>query len=77
MTVMITARSVRLTRIELRRNVMLWMLPVAVALFWYQAYRRTMVLPPMWNLRCPHQAARPPVPRNDSPASAPSRSMTG
>jgi hypothetical protein len=40
-----------LLRIELRRNAMGWMLPVAVALFWYQAYRHVMALPPMWNLR--------------------------
>jgi hypothetical protein len=41
----------RLLRIELRRNAMLWMLPVAVALFWYQAYRHVMALPAMWNIR--------------------------
>ena len=41
----------RLLRLELRRNVMLLMLPLAAALFWYHAYRRVMALPPMWNLR--------------------------
>ena len=40
-----------LLRIELRRNTMIWMLPVAVALFWWQAYRHVMALPPMWNVR--------------------------
>jgi hypothetical protein len=41
----------RLLRLELRRNAMLWMLPLAVALFWYNAYRGAMALPPLWNLR--------------------------
>jgi hypothetical protein len=40
-----------LLRLELRRNAMLWMLPVAAALFWLTAYRKSMALPPMWNLR--------------------------
>ena len=44
-------RAGRLLRIELRRNAMLWMLPLAVALFWYQAYRHITALPPMWNVR--------------------------
>jgi hypothetical protein len=43
--------SGRLLRIELRHNAMLWMLPVAIALFWYNGYREIMALPPMWNLR--------------------------
>jgi hypothetical protein len=41
----------RLLRIELRNNAMLWLLPVAAALFWWQAYRSVLALPPMWNLR--------------------------
>ncbi len=41
----------RLLRLELRRNAMLWMAPVAVALFYYNAYRSSMQLPAMWNLR--------------------------
>ena len=41
----------RLLRLELRRNAMLWMLPVAAALFWFTAYRKSMALPPLWNLR--------------------------
>jgi len=41
----------RLLRIELRNSAMLWLLPVAAALFWWQAYRSIMALPPMWNLR--------------------------
>jgi hypothetical protein len=43
--------SGRLLRIELRRNAMLWLLPVAAVLFWYNGYRNLMALPPMWNLR--------------------------
>ena len=30
---------------------MLWLLPVAFALFFYNGYREIMALPPMWNLR--------------------------
>jgi len=41
----------RLLRLELRRNAMLWMLPVTAALFWFTAYRKSMALPPLWNLR--------------------------
>ena len=42
--------SGRLLRLELRHNAMLWLLPVAFALFWYNGYREIMALPPMWNL---------------------------
>ena len=41
----------RLLRLELRHNAMLWMIPLAVGLFWYQAFRQSMAAPPMWNLR--------------------------
>jgi hypothetical protein len=41
----------RLLRLELRRNAMLWMLPLTAALFWFVTYRRAMALPPMWNVR--------------------------
>jgi len=41
----------RLLRLELRHNAMLWLLPVAGALFWFNGYREIMALPPMWNLR--------------------------
>ncbi len=43
--------SGRLLRLELRHNAMLWLLPLALALFWYNGYREIMALPPMWNLR--------------------------
>ena len=43
--------SGRLLRLELRHNAMLWLLPVALALFWYNGYQEIMALPPMWNLR--------------------------
>jgi hypothetical protein len=45
------AAAGRLLRLELRRNAMLWLLPAVGVLFWYLAYRRTMALPPMWNVR--------------------------
>ncbi|HET9975263.1 MAG TPA: hypothetical protein VFQ68_44020 [Streptosporangiaceae bacterium] len=45
------AGSGRLLRIELRHNAMLWLLPVAAVLFWYNGYREIMALPPMWGLR--------------------------
>jgi len=40
-----------LLRIELRRNAMLWVLPVAIGLFYYHAYRHVMVGPALWNER--------------------------
>jgi len=43
--------AARLLRLELRHNAMPWMLPVAVALFWLTTYRKTMAMPPLWNLR--------------------------
>jgi len=45
------AAAGRLVRLELRRNAMLWMLPVVGALFWFLTYRRSVALPPMWNVR--------------------------
>ena len=41
----------RLLRLELRRNAMLWMLPLLGALFWFGIYRPSMAVPPLWNLR--------------------------
>jgi hypothetical protein len=41
----------RLLRLELRRSAMLWLIPVAVALFWYDAYRNAMAAAPLWNVR--------------------------
>jgi hypothetical protein len=43
--------AARLLRLELRRNAMLWMLPVAAGLFWLTTYRKAMAMPPLWNLR--------------------------
>jgi hypothetical protein len=45
--------AARLLRLELRRNAMLWVLPVAVVLFWFTTYRKAMAMPPLWNLRAP------------------------
>ncbi|MFC1438940.1 hypothetical protein ABUW04_11770 [Streptacidiphilus sp. N1-10] len=41
----------RLLRLELRRSPMLWILPLAVLVFWLDTYRSTMVLPPLWGSR--------------------------
>jgi hypothetical protein len=43
--------AARLLRLELRHNAMPWMLPVAVALFWFTTYRKAMAMPPLWYLR--------------------------
>jgi hypothetical protein len=43
--------AARLLRLELRHNAMLWMMPVAIALFWFTAERKTIAAPPLWNLR--------------------------
>jgi len=45
------AAAGRLLRLELRRSAMLWMIPVAAALFWYNAFRESMAEPALWNLR--------------------------
>ncbi|MEZ0069368.1 hypothetical protein ABIA32_005412 [Streptacidiphilus sp. MAP12-20] len=41
----------RLLRLELRHNAMVWLLPVAIGLFWLTTYRKDMAMPPLWNLR--------------------------
>jgi hypothetical protein len=43
--------TVRLLRLELRRNVMVWMLPLVAALFWLLTYRSSMATPPLWSVR--------------------------
>jgi hypothetical protein len=43
--------AARLLRLELRHNAMLWMMPVAVALFWVTAGRKMMATPPLWSVR--------------------------
>ncbi len=43
--------AARLLRLELRHNAMLWVLPLAAVLFWLTTYRKTMAMPPLWNLR--------------------------
>ena len=45
------AAPARLLRLELRRNPMLWMLPLLVVLFWLGVYRPSMANPPFWNER--------------------------
>jgi hypothetical protein len=43
--------AARLLRLELRHNAMPWLLPVAIALFWFITYRKAMAMPPLWNVR--------------------------
>jgi hypothetical protein len=43
--------TLRLLRLELRHNAMAWLLPVVFALFWLVTYRKTMAMPPLWNVR--------------------------
>ncbi|HEY3479723.1 MAG TPA: hypothetical protein VGL02_12570 [Streptomyces sp.] len=41
----------RLLRLELRRNTMLWMVPLALLAFWLDTYRASMALAPLWGSR--------------------------
>ncbi|MEU8264338.1 hypothetical protein AB0C02_27420 [Micromonospora sp. NPDC048999] len=41
----------RLLRLEVRRNAMLWTLPLAAVLFWVLTFRQSMAYPPLWNVR--------------------------
>jgi len=43
--------AVRLLRLELRRNAMPWILPLIAALFWFDSYRPSTGMPPIWILR--------------------------
>ena len=43
--------AARLLRVELRRNAMPWMLPLIAALFWFDSYRPSTAMPPLWVLR--------------------------
>jgi hypothetical protein len=43
----------RLLRLELRRNIVGWLLPLAIALFWLDGYHYAMGFPPFWGLRSP------------------------
>jgi hypothetical protein len=45
------AAPARLLRLELRRNPMLWLLPLLAVLFWLGIYRVAMANPPFWNVR--------------------------
>jgi hypothetical protein len=45
------AGQARLLRLELRRNPMVWMLPLLALLFWLGVYRPAMANPPFWNVR--------------------------
>lgn len=43
--------SGRLLRLELRRNAMMWMVPLMAAMFWFDTYRSSMDFPPMFGPR--------------------------
>lgn len=41
----------RLLRLELRRSTMMWMIPLALFVFWLDTYRSSMALAPLWSSR--------------------------
>jgi hypothetical protein len=43
--------AARLLRVELRHNVMPWLLPLIAALFWFDSYRPSTAMPLYWVLR--------------------------
>jgi hypothetical protein len=43
--------AVRLLGLELRHNAMLWILPVAIAVFWFVSYHKIIATPAMWDAR--------------------------
>ena len=43
--------TARLVRLELRRSVLPWMLPLIAGVFWFVVYRRGVQSPPLWNVR--------------------------
>jgi peptidoglycan/LPS O-acetylase OafA/YrhL len=45
------ASTGRLLRLELRRNTMVWLLPLLAVLMWYGPYRVSMEYAPVWDLR--------------------------
>ena len=45
------AAAGRLLRLELRRNAMIWVMPLLALLFWFDTYRRSTALPPLWTVR--------------------------
>lgn len=51
LTSIFPAAAGRLLRLELRRNAMIWMLPLLAVLFWLDTYRRATGQPPLWTVR--------------------------
>jgi hypothetical protein len=45
------AAAGRLLRLELRRNAMIWVLPLLALLFWLDTYQRSTLVPPLWTVR--------------------------
>src|SRR5262249_33149878 len=46
-----TPSWLRLLRLEVRHSAMAWLVPLAAVLFWYNAYRPALAVPPLWSLR--------------------------
>jgi hypothetical protein len=51
MTGVALSRPARVLRIEIRRSVVLWAVPLLAALFFFDAYRTASGLPPVWTVR--------------------------
>jgi hypothetical protein len=47
----IPRNAARLLRVELRRNTMIWILPLIAALFWFDSYRPSTATSPLYGLR--------------------------
>jgi hypothetical protein len=46
-----THRAGRLLRLELRRSPMVWVVPLIMAMFWFDTFRSSMALPALWGSR--------------------------
>ena len=51
-------RPARLLRLEIKHSPFLWALPVLAALFYYDTYRTSVGLPPIWTIRATGFAPR-------------------
>jgi hypothetical protein len=51
MTAVALSRPARVLRIEIRRSVVLWAVPLLAALFFFDAFRTASGLPPVWTVR--------------------------
>jgi hypothetical protein len=51
MTAVALSRPARVLRIEIRRSVVLWAVPLLVALYFFDAFRTAAGFPPIWTVR--------------------------